>query len=781
MNQHSKNLNQYMYNGNMYTCRKYAELIHKITGFKMTLLIQRIRKGWAIERLMLPDAVTKGVHKYGLDGKYIKTYNSISDAIRDLRKTAKCNGVAHSNIKISCNSRKGQSSGGYMWRYVKDIKDVAIDIETKPVPFKSNKTLYELRELYTTMIYRCHNVKGPYFNNPRIKVCERWIKSWDNFCTDMLPLYKKAKAASKNYTSRLTGEKIKPNQVWMSRKDKTDGYLPLNTYFTTPEWCMRSRPDTHRVTVDGKIMSVPQIYDLNPDLKGRMTECNLRDRVVKNRDLFAANHGRQFNYQGKEYSAPVLAEMVDVPASRLRSYIVRDGLSVEDAIEKARNFESTAIFVKYCDKKYRLNHLIKKLIHDSDSKLPFEIVRSRVRASITDDATLELEEVTRILNSKVICRHITTYRGKEISIVALAKKLKMPYHTLLHRQEKGWTGKKLIAKSRNMNRIFEYNGKSYKVLDIAEELKVTEGTIYYRLLHGWTIEEIFANTRFRNVVRHGKVFAKTPFKGATRHLELQQEEVRCAHCGIVKDRTNYYAKDGIIQKGICKECISALGKHNYKAQERKTLAIDSLFILGQRKCTECKEIKLLAEFSKDKNNRTGYMGNCKKCMSLRHYNYMKAQTDNLGKVYLTQYAMKMFKVGVKEVTDEMRDKAKKAVLEKRVPKYKIDGKEFLTMNDLARYIEEVYKIPITCTVKRLQKGKSPEECTISEYDYRSNARCRPIKIVDSVTGQVFTFKGSSHTNGMFQDSTLARALRTGELVGGGKRSKYPNPCKITYV
>ena len=81
------------------------------------------------------------------------------------------------------------------------------------------------------------------------------------------------------------------------------------------------------------------------------------------------------------------------------------------------------------------------------------------------------------------------------------------------------------------------------------------------------------------------------------------------------------------------------------------------------------------------------------------------------------------------------------IIENRKPILFLDGNEFLTIADFARYIELNYNIPTTTTEKRISDGAKETDCIIPEKEYRSlksGTNKGNIKVTDTVTGEVFT-------------------------------------------
>ncbi len=57
----------------------------------------------------------------------------------------------------------------------------------------TQNTNHRLYHRYSKMIKRCHdenNSRYPYYGARGIKVCDRWLESFDNFLEDMEPSFK---------------------------------------------------------------------------------------------------------------------------------------------------------------------------------------------------------------------------------------------------------------------------------------------------------------------------------------------------------------------------------------------------------------------------------------------------------------------------------------------------------------------------------------------------------------------------------------------------------------
>lgn len=136
---------------------------------------------------------------------------------------------------------------------------------------------------------------------------------------------------------------------------------------------------------------------------------------------------------------------------------------------------------------------------------------------------------------------------------------------------------------------------------------------------------------------------------------------------------------------------------------------------GFRRCTLCKNIKLLSDFGSNKSKFNGVDNICIVCDTNRARQYYKEQRDNITDFYVKQYAKWN---GYKEVDDELIKELRTKIKESRKSKYHVDGIGFNTIRDFARYIESNYGISVVATEKRISKGCTEEECKMTRNELR---------------------------------------------------------------
>lgn len=255
----------------------------------------------------------------------------------------------------------------------------------------------------------------------------------------------------------------------------------------------------------------------------------------------------------------------------------------------------------------------------------------------------------------------------------------------------------------------------------------------------------------------------------------------CTKCHKKLPIKEFYIKDKETgrRSGHCRDCqmreadVLEIGKNRFA---------DKIEAKGFRRCSICKNIKPLSEFTKNKGQKNGISNNCYECSNRLHSEYLQKEKEEIGEFYVRQYGLRN---GITEFTEGIIEQLRNEIIESRKPKYYLDGNEFLTGTDLADYILNEYDIPITTTLKRLTEGYNESDCIIKESEFRSlksGTNKGKIKVTDTVTGEVFYFFNTKDKElaKMFGLSTVTKGIKTG-LPVGGKRSSYCNPCLIERI
>ena len=758
----------YSYNGKRLTVNQYSKLIAKKTGGKITTIAGRIRKGWPIEKLLLPDTVKRPVYQYGVDGVFKKSFTSIAEALRSIRK------AGASAIRRAC-LKPNAVSHGYLWRYADDVPDTTVRLSLKArTQFKDDKDVYRLRKVYISIRRECYHKKGRWAQNPKIKLWDEWYNSWDRFLADLMPMYKLAIKQYSGYKSRLTQKELKNTNVWFSRIDKTEGFIPFNVCFTTPDWAVRHRPNSHRVNIDDKILFVPQIYDILR-LQGReLTEGTIRSRVVNKRPIAGPTQRRRFEYKGQFFSGRELDEMFGTPRHAIRRYITKYKLPIEEAIEAAKTYRHNTVI--YQGTEYRQHELAKLL--SAESSLPYGLLASRIRDVAKHRNGLTQSDIDKLLKAKKVKRIYVkaTIEGAvegiekkrmakgKISLTDLAKKHGLPYKVVWRRIKKGASVEEAI-KGKRVAQTLIIDGITYKMAAAAKMLGISEVGLRYRIKRGWNPGEIKKITR------------RFYFNSIKEDERQALSELECKDCHDAKSRKAfpYRNKAKTLIGPVCKACVAK--KAGIK-EPGAILRAKELFTAGFRKCCDCKGVLELDSFSKSKRGYGGYSNICQECSRKRTKRFVQRQQADMGKFYLTQKAMLKFGVKRLDVTDEMRAATKQEILQKREPKYSLDGKDFVTMAEAARYIHEKYGVEETTVTKRLGTGAAILDCTLPEKEYRSMMGSSPLIITDLVTGIKYEFKNQRAASVMMGRSTITACLKNNRPSKVWRGNKWPNPCSV---
>lgn len=254
----------------------------------------------------------------------------------------------------------------------------------------------------------------------------------------------------------------------------------------------------------------------------------------------------------------------------------------------------------------------------------------------------------------------------------------------------------------------------------------------------------------------------------------------CRQCFIKQCINEFYVKDKKTGRRdrTCRDCrmknsgVLNIGKQRFS---------DKIGEKGFRRCSVCKTIKPLSEYSNQKNKYLGKASNCKKCNSKLVKNLQKTGQKEITDWYVREYGKR---IGVNEFNEEIIIELRNKILESRKPKYFLDNLSFVTLRDFAKYVEKKYNIPITTTEKRIFKGKKEEDCKISESKMRSVAHTKgKIKVTDTITKNILFFENTRDKKllEMFSKSTISRTIKTGKPTRITKLSKYKNPCLIERV
>ena len=79
------------------------------------------------------------------------------------------------------------------------------------MPYK-DKNIARTHQTWRSMKYRCNDISNPHYGGKSIKVCPRWLNSFENFLEDM---------------------GIKPENMVLDRKENDKDYTPENCQWVT--------------------------------------------------------------------------------------------------------------------------------------------------------------------------------------------------------------------------------------------------------------------------------------------------------------------------------------------------------------------------------------------------------------------------------------------------------------------------------------------------------------------------------------------------------------------
>ena len=108
--------------------------------------------------------------------------------------------------------------------------------------------------------------------------------------------------------------------------------------------------------------------------------------------------------------------------------------------------------------------------------------------------------------------------------------------------------------------------------------------------------------------------------------------IKCNKCKTIKPaesfpintHTSKYNHTYSYHKHTCRDCIA---ESKGIKEIGKLKFINDLFLEGKRRCSDCKEIKVLSEFPLNKNASGGYAGVCKSCATIRNKKYAELRAS----------------------------------------------------------------------------------------------------------------------------------------------------------
>lgn len=260
--------------------------------------------------------------------------------------------------------------------------------------------------------------------------------------------------------------------------------------------------------------------------------------------------------------------------------------------------------------------------------------------------------------------------------------------------------------------------------------------------------------------------------------------ITCKSCNIKKDNSNFYVKDRLTGRlsNKCKIC---------EAKEAGIKDIGKLAISkenldnGKRKCCDCKTVKPLTDFVKNKSVKSGYSSVCYDCSKERVYKYRKESNKQLGSHYLKRFAISNYGVKHEDAAGEILEIAKLHIQAKRNLKLCLDGKEFDNAETFSTYVYEKYGVGKHAVKRRLYVGHSEIECTIPEFEFRSQFSWKSrgkilVTDIDTGTARIFSSPKRIVDEINISADVVNRCLMTGEIRTPYNNSKNKQTLKIEY-
>lgn len=194
------------------------------------------------------------------------------------------------------------------------------------------------------------------------------------------------------------------------------------------------------------------------------------------------------------------------------------------------------------------------------------------------------------------------------------------------------------------------------------------------------------------------------------------EAKECTRCKVVKPLTDFHkASDGSAggRQPKCKACKKEIHKKSYKPSENIT-RIETLVINGvaikAKACTQCKAVKPLDEFNRDKLGVGNRYPLCKECQNEKSRQWKLNNPDKLKKYEQIRWA--------ENKERESQRKRKYYDSEKNVQRWREwykNNKERVKVNNMNR-VSLLQELPNTLTVKQLESitERFNGKCALSE-------------------------------------------------------------------
>lgn len=305
-------------------------------------------------------------------------------------------------------------------------------------------------KVYMGMKARCYNPNNDAYHNyggRGIKVCDRWLESFDNFYDDM------GARPSDEYS--------------IDRYPDNDGdYEPDNCRWATKVEQTMNRRNTLKVEYKGEIVPLADVCRaLNVDYSH--VHQRMRNQGLSLEDALtlplAPNAGLYVNYKGKSKTISEWARFhnldPDLVWQRFRVY----NWSIEETLE------TPVSKIKYYEYKGKLLNLTQWC---EVLNLNFSTISHRISVK---NMTFEEAIETPVKDHW----NLIEYRGKTQSMKEWCKDLKLDYWSVQKRFELGWTTKDCFEKPFKKSTKITYQGKTQSIKKWCDELGLE--SIYNRI------------------------------------------------------------------------------------------------------------------------------------------------------------------------------------------------------------------------------------------------------------------------------------------------------------
>jgi hypothetical protein len=345
---------------------------------------------------------------------------------------------------------------------------------------------------YANMKSRCYNPNSTGYHGyggRGIKICDRWLESFDNFLTDMGP--------------------IPDSDYSIDRINVNGNYEPSNCRWTTNRIQSLNRRDTVAVKVtDPELINEALNFNINRYGNKTFTYNNkeysatelaalskLPDYIVINRlyedwkpehaIMQPVSENDKFNIYHSYLTLKEISEITNIPYHKLYNQVVNRSLPVDIAIKYLTHGKidsSNGAMLFRTNNWYKLYeykgswYTVRGLM--PFSKVPYSVLVDRLFQNFTTEDALTLPV-------KVIKLH--NYQNENLNLKQIASREGISSNALTKRVLRLGSLDKALSLEGPVT--YAYNGKQMTVREISELTGLAIPLIYKRLSKGLTIEE----------------------------------------------------------------------------------------------------------------------------------------------------------------------------------------------------------------------------------------------------------------------------------------------------